>query len=85
MGITSRCYRYANASLNRCYGSTYDGVGNPVRMTDPEGTDVIVYDNLDRMVSVTRNDNQQQRIGPGSTARAFTTFIKVAISSSTSS
>ncbi len=33
----------------RCYTASYDAVGNPTRMTDPEGVDVFVYDALDRL------------------------------------
>jgi YD repeat-containing protein len=29
-------------------------VGNPLQLTDPDGTDILTYDNLDRLSSVTR-------------------------------
>ncbi len=51
--LTSRCYAYSNG-LTRCYGATYDGVGNPTQLTDHEGTDTVTYDALDRVLSVTR-------------------------------
>jgi RHS repeat-associated protein len=52
--ITSRCYEYAEPSLNRCYTAQYDPVGNPVVLTDPEGSDSLDYDAVDRLVRVTR-------------------------------
>ena len=53
--VTSRCYEYpGDASLNRCYGAQYDAVGNPLRLTSPEGDDVMEYDALDRLTKVTR-------------------------------
>ena len=52
--ITSRCYEYAAASLTRCYGADYDPVGNPTRLSSPEGDDVMTYDPLDRVTQVTR-------------------------------
>jgi hypothetical protein len=57
--LVSRCYEYDNASLTRCYGATYDAVGNPTSLTDPEGTDVVAVDNLDRIASVTRQVSGQ--------------------------
>lgn len=54
--VTSRCYEYpADASLNRCYGAQYDAVGNPLRLSDPEGADVVEYDALDRVKNVSRD------------------------------
>ncbi len=48
--LISRCYDYSPVGgALRCYTATYDAVGNPVRMTDPEGVDVFVYDALDRL------------------------------------
>ena len=44
----------ALASLNRCYTGEYDAVGNPTRMTDPEGADGLSYDGIDRLISNTR-------------------------------
>lgn len=55
--ITSRCYEYTDPSLNRCYGAQYDSVGNPVRLSDPEGADVFEYDALDRLTKATRLDS----------------------------
>jgi RHS repeat-associated protein len=53
--ITSRCYEYpSDNKLNRCYGAQYDAVGNPVRITSPEGDDSMEYDALDRVTKVTR-------------------------------
>ena len=56
--ITSRCYDYSAVpgAATRCYTAMYDPVGNPVRMTDPEGADVLTYDALDRLTSVTREE-----------------------------
>ncbi|MBS2018036.1 MAG: hypothetical protein JST00_34505, partial [Deltaproteobacteria bacterium] len=51
--ITSRCYAYS-LGTTRCYTADYDAVGNPVRMTDPDGEDVFEYDALDRLKKVTR-------------------------------
>lgn len=52
--LTSRCYQYANGSTTRCYTATYDAAGNPLTMTDPEGTDTFAYDGLYRVTSATR-------------------------------
>ena len=53
--ITSRCYRYpGQPAFDRCYTSEYDATGNPVRMVDPEGEDLLTVDALDRLTSVTR-------------------------------
>lgn len=54
--IVSRCYRYANPADDRCYGAQYDPVGNPTRLSDPEGTDDYEYDALDRLKKATRKD-----------------------------
>jgi RHS repeat-associated protein len=51
--ITSRCY--TQSSISRCYGATYDPVGNPLTLTDPDGTDTVTYDGLDRLQSITRS------------------------------
>ncbi len=51
--LTSRCYEYP-PTAPRCYTASYDAIGNPVRMTDPDGVDVIAYDELDRLTRVTR-------------------------------
>ena len=54
--VTSRCYEYADPSLNRCYRAQYDAVGNPLRLSDPEGSDDYAYDALDRLTKATRKD-----------------------------
>jgi RHS repeat-associated protein len=51
--ITSRCYGYS-LGTTRCYTAQYDAVGNPIRMGDPDGADVLEYDALDRLKKVTR-------------------------------
>ncbi len=53
--LKSRCYEYGTET--RCYSASYDGVGNPVRLVDPEGVDVVEYDALDRVRKVTREVN----------------------------
>jgi RHS repeat-associated protein len=53
--ITSRCYEYSGP-VNRCYTAQYDAVGNPTRMTDPQGVDILEYDGLDRLKKVTREE-----------------------------
>ena len=60
--MVSRCYNYTNGAESRCYTAQYDAVGNPTTMTDPEGTDVIVYDNLYRVTQVTRQVSGQAAI-----------------------
>jgi YD repeat-containing protein len=50
--LVSRCYVYAGAE--RCYTATFDAVGNPVRMADPDGVDVLTYDALDRLTKLAR-------------------------------
>ncbi len=53
--ITSRCYVYpGKTGLDRCYTATYDVAGNVTRMVDPEGTDVVAIDALDRLTTITR-------------------------------
>ncbi|NOU34239.1 MAG: hypothetical protein HOO96_40625 [Polyangiaceae bacterium] len=53
--ITSRCYIYpGKTGLDRCYTATYDFAGNVTRMVDPEGTDVVAIDALDRLTTITR-------------------------------
>jgi len=42
--------------MSRCYTASYDPVGNPVSMTDPEGSDTLVYDALNRLVQVSRSN-----------------------------
>jgi YD repeat-containing protein len=54
--ITSRCYDYGGAGPTDCFKATYDPVGNPLAMTDPDGTDTITYDALDRVTSVQRTN-----------------------------
>jgi RHS repeat-associated protein len=51
--LNSRCYAYQNWTT-RCYGALYDAVGNPTTLTDPEGTDTITYDPIDRVSTVHR-------------------------------
>jgi RHS repeat-associated protein len=55
--ITSRCYEYTGGADTRCYTATYDPVGNPLSMLDPEGEDVFEYDALDRLKKATRKDS----------------------------
>jgi RHS repeat-associated protein len=50
--LTSRCYDYGTE--RRCYTATYDAVGNPQILTDPEMRREIEYDSLDRVVEVRR-------------------------------
>ena len=52
--IKSRCYQYSDPSKTRCYTAVYDAVGNPKTLTDPEGTDTVEYDALNRVKKVTR-------------------------------
>ncbi len=52
--MIQRCYEYSGGGATRCYTAMHDAVGNVVRMTDPEGTDVFVVDALDRLTSHTR-------------------------------
>jgi RHS repeat-associated protein len=56
----SRCYQQPDLS-QRCYGAIYDSVGNPVTLTDPEGSDTIEYDALDRVMRVTRSDGSLEQ------------------------
>lgn len=56
--VTSRCYKYAGEA-DRCYGVTYDAAGNPVTLTDPEGSDTVEYDAVDRVSRVTRHVSGQ--------------------------
>jgi RHS repeat-associated protein len=58
--ISSRCYQQPDLSQH-CYTAVYDAVGNPVTMTDPEGTDTIQYDALDRVALVTRSTGQVEQ------------------------
>lgn len=50
--ITSRCY---TQGASRCYTATYDAVGNPLTLTDPDATETITYDALDRLQGITRS------------------------------
>ena len=52
--VTSRCYEYAPPRATRCYTAEYDAVGNPLRLTDPEGESVLMYDDLDRVIEARR-------------------------------
>ena len=56
--IPSRALAHSSA-LNRCYMAEYDAVGNPTRMTDPEGADGLSYDGIDRLLSNTRQAASQ--------------------------
>jgi len=44
-----------------CYSAVYDKVGNPLQLGDPQGTDTIVYDALDRVTSVSRSHDERRR------------------------
>ncbi|HET8763274.1 MAG TPA: hypothetical protein VFM12_07640, partial [Gemmatimonadales bacterium] len=44
--LISRCYEYGGSLGTRCYTAEYDPVGNPIVLTDPEGTSSISYDDL---------------------------------------
>jgi YD repeat-containing protein len=48
--------RRAPAGGGIIYTASYDPVGNPVTMTDPEGTDTLVYDGLNRLTQVSRSN-----------------------------
>ncbi|MBK9263222.1 MAG: hypothetical protein IPM54_25895 [Polyangiaceae bacterium] len=52
--ITQRCYVYAAPAATRCYEATYDAVGNPVTMSDPECDETVEVDPLNRLTKVTR-------------------------------
>jgi RHS repeat-associated protein len=52
--LTSRCYNYTPPNPSRCYTATYDPIGNPEVLTDPEGRTEIDYDALDRVTEVRR-------------------------------
>src|SRR3984957_19488087 len=54
--LVSRCYEYTGGLESRCYTASYDPVGNAVTMADPEGTDTLVYDGLNRLVQVSRSN-----------------------------
>ena len=56
--MTSRCYDYSGALPTRCYTASYDPVGNPVTLGDPEGTDTLTYDSLNRLVQVSRSTGE---------------------------
>lgn len=64
--LTSRCYVYSTPFPDRCYAATYDAVGNPKVLTDPEMRREIEYDNLDRVTEVRRY------VPPDSTTPAYT-------------
>jgi RHS repeat-associated protein len=52
--LSSRCYTYTSGGPERCYSATYDAVGNPKVLTDPDMRQEIDYDALDRVVQVRR-------------------------------
>jgi YD repeat-containing protein len=52
--LTSRCYLYNDGSPEHCYTATYDAVGNPKILTDPDMRQEITYDDLDRVTQVQR-------------------------------
>ena len=54
--LVERCYQYPSTSglPPRCYGASYDAVGNVTELRDPEGTDAVLVDALDRLTTVTR-------------------------------
>lgn len=56
--LTDRCYAHPNAT-QRCYRASYDPVGNPLSLQDPEDTDTITYDNLDRLSTIQRGNATQ--------------------------
>jgi RHS repeat-associated protein len=63
-GITSFGYNRANRLTSINYADStpdvtfaYDAVGNRTQMTDGSGTETRTYDNLDRLLSVTRGSN----------------------------
>ncbi|MFO0740626.1 MAG: DUF4329 domain-containing protein [Labilithrix sp.] len=55
--LVERCYTYPTRPgiSDRCYGASYDAVGNVVSLSDPEGTETIEVDGLDRVKTVTRS------------------------------
>lgn len=65
--LLSRCYNYTGAA-SRCYTATYDAVGNPTQMTERDGngtvfaTDVLTYDNLNRLTRLTRSVTGQSPV-----------------------
>ncbi|HEY0468939.1 MAG TPA: hypothetical protein VGC79_32325, partial [Polyangiaceae bacterium] len=52
--LTSRCYQYTDGTPDHCYTAQYDQVGNPTVLIDPGMRQVIGYDRLDRVTSVSR-------------------------------
>jgi YD repeat-containing protein len=58
--LTSRCYEYPGVASTRCYTATYDAVGNPITLGDPERNCTAVYDNLDRLRSLTCSDGTSE-------------------------
>ena len=58
--ITDRCYTQNSPNPQaRCYRATYDAVGNPLTLVDPDGTDTVTYDSLDRLHTIDRNGATQ--------------------------
>ncbi len=58
--LTSRCYNYGATAPERCYTASYDEVGNPTTLTDPERTCTLTYDALDRIESVVCTDGDTE-------------------------
>lgn len=54
--IIQRCYVYPDqpSITDRCYRASYDPVGNVLSLSDPDNTDTIEVDGLDRLARVTR-------------------------------
>src|SRR6478736_3880494 len=52
--LKSRCYQYTDGTPDHCYTTEYDKVGNPHVLTDPGMRQVVEYDELDRVTSVSR-------------------------------
>ena len=61
--LVSRCYEYTGGLESRCYTASYDAVGNPVTMTDPEGEDTLTYDSLNRLTQVSRSNGDVEDYG----------------------
>jgi|GEM_PF-2749284 len=89
-GVTTYGYDRANRLASIDYSDTtpdvsftYDAVGNRLTMTDEQGQETRAYDNLDRLLSVTRgsntfsyvydaNGNVTRRTHPGSVVTDYT-------------
>jgi RHS repeat-associated protein len=62
--ILERCYNYTinNNPVVRCYTAKYDAAGNPKTVTDPDGSDALEYDSLNRLTKLTRTVGQQTTV-----------------------